>query len=157
MNPIEFVEHLKRTREYRQQIVHVQRIPARAARYGSLKRPLPKALQEALRDAGTDKLYLHQAQAINAIRDGQNVVVATSTASGKTLVYNLPVLEVDPGGPAVARPLPVSHQGPGAGSAALAAAVDAAICAAPSALWHLRRRHAAGARAGACASQPRSS
>ena len=93
MNPNEFVQYLKRRREYRQQIIHVQRIPARDARYGSLRWRLPKALQEALRGAGTDTLYLHQAEAINAIRDGQDVVVATSTASGKTLVYNIPVLE----------------------------------------------------------------
>ena len=73
--------------------MHVERIPARAARYGNLERPLPSALQQALRQAGTHKLYLHQAQAINAIRDGGNVIVATSTASGKTLVYNIPVLE----------------------------------------------------------------
>ncbi|MBC7261371.1 MAG: DEAD/DEAH box helicase, partial [Chloroflexi bacterium] len=89
----EFVEYLKSKRDYRQQIVHVERIPARAARYASLKRPLPEVLHEALRQAGVDKLYLHQAEAINAIRDGQNVIVATSTASGKTLVYNVPVLE----------------------------------------------------------------
>jgi len=93
VTPTEFIEYLKRKREYRQQIIHVQHIPARAARFGSLQHPLPKALQEALRESGTEKLYLHQAQAINAIRDGQNVVVATSTASGKTLVYNIPVLE----------------------------------------------------------------
>ncbi len=89
----EFVDYLKSRRDYRQQIVHVKHIPARAARYANLKHPLPAALEEALRHAGVDKLYMHQAQAINAIRDGQNVIVATSTASGKTLIYNLPVLE----------------------------------------------------------------
>lgn len=89
----EFVEYLRRKRDYRQQIVHVEHIPARAARHGNLKRPLPTALQQALRESGTERFYTHQAQAINAIRDGQNVIVATSTASGKTLVYNVPVLE----------------------------------------------------------------
>jgi len=89
----EFVEYLRRKRDYRQQIVHVEHIPARTARYGNLKRPLPTALQQALSESGTERLYTHQAQAINAIRDGQNVIVATSTASGKTLVYNVPVIE----------------------------------------------------------------
>jgi len=93
MSPTEFVEHLKSKRDYRQQIVRVEHIPARAARYASLKRPLPAALQQALSKAGVDRLYVHQAQAINAIHDGQHVIVATSTASGKTLVYNVPVLE----------------------------------------------------------------
>ncbi len=93
MTPHEFVQYLKSKRDYRQQIVHVEHIPARSARYARLKRPLPATLQQALRQTGADKLYVHQAQAINAIRDGQHVIVATSTASGKTLVYNVPVLE----------------------------------------------------------------
>jgi len=93
MTPHEFVQYLKSKRDYRQQIAHVEHIPARAARYARLKRPLPAALQRALHKVGADKLYVHQAQAINAIRDGQHVIVATSTASGKTLVYNVPVLE----------------------------------------------------------------
>jgi DEAD/DEAH box helicase domain-containing protein len=93
MTPREFVQYLRRKRDYRQQIAHIQYIPSRAARYARLKRPLPAALQRAVHKAGAEKLYLHQAQAINAIRDGQHVIVATSTASGKTLVYNVPVLE----------------------------------------------------------------
>ena len=43
--------------------------------------------------AGAERLYTHQAEAINAALAGQNVVVATSTASGKTLCFNVPVLE----------------------------------------------------------------
>jgi len=95
----EFVAYLKSRRDYHQQIVHVEHIPARAARFSHLARPLPAALQQAMQTAGTQRLYAHQVQAMDAIRDGQNVAVATSTASGKTLVYNLPVLEsilVDP-------------------------------------------------------------
>jgi DEAD/DEAH box helicase domain-containing protein len=42
---------------------------------------------------GAKRFYVHQAQAINAIRQGGHVVVATSTASGKTLIYNVPVIE----------------------------------------------------------------
>ncbi len=54
---------------------------------------MPRPLQDALKRVGAEKLYTHQAQAINAARAGKNVVVATSTASGKTLCYNVPVLE----------------------------------------------------------------
>ncbi len=86
----EFVAYLKSRRDYHQQIVHVEHIPARAARFSHLARPLPAALQQAMQTAGTQRLYAHQVQAMDAIRDGQNVAVATSTASGKTLVYNLP-------------------------------------------------------------------
>jgi len=88
-----FLEHIKGLPGYRGQIVHIERIPARRARYGKLEKPLPLPLQEALRRLGIERLYSHQAQAINAIRKGENVIVATGTASGKTLVYNLPVLE----------------------------------------------------------------
>ncbi len=43
--------------------------------------------------AGIKRLYSHQARAIDLIRSGRHVVVATPTASGKSLIYNLPVLE----------------------------------------------------------------
>ncbi len=62
-------------------------------RYESLERPLLRPLVEAIKAGGTARLYRHQAQAIDAIRAGHDVVVATGTASGKTLCYNLPVLE----------------------------------------------------------------
>ncbi|HIP95899.1 MAG TPA: DEAD/DEAH box helicase, partial [Anaerolineae bacterium] len=78
---------------YKGQITHVHHLPARRAWYGELERPLPELLQAALDESGVERLYVHQAQAINAVRRGENVIVATSTASGKTLIYNLPVLE----------------------------------------------------------------
>ncbi len=93
MTPGQFVQYLKSRRDYRQQIVHVEHVAARAARYAKLKRPLTAQLRQAVSQAGADRLYVHQAQAINAVRDGQHVIVATSTASGKTLVYNTPGLE----------------------------------------------------------------
>ena len=53
---------------------------------------LPPALAEALSARGILSLYSHQAQAWESARGGENVVLATGTASGKTLGYNLPVL-----------------------------------------------------------------
>jgi DEAD/DEAH box helicase domain-containing protein len=82
----------------------VEHIPAREARYGDLARPLPGPLLEALGAGGISELYAHQAAAISAVRDRRHVAVTTSTASGKTLCYNLPVLESlydDPGGRAL--------------------------------------------------------
>jgi DEAD/DEAH box helicase domain-containing protein len=93
MDTKQFIEHLKSLPTYRYQISHVEHIPARRARYGRLKKDLPKPLREALQASGASGLYTHQAEAINAIREGHHVVVTTSTASGKTLCYNLPVLE----------------------------------------------------------------
>ncbi len=93
MNPTDFIQHIQKLPFYRGQIAHVHRLPARKARYGRLRRPLPRPLQAALKRVGVEKLYTHQARAINAVRAGQHVVVSTSTASGKTLCYNVPVLE----------------------------------------------------------------
>ncbi|WP_227354594.1 DEAD/DEAH box helicase [Haladaptatus salinisoli] len=54
---------------------------------------LESRLESALRDRGIDRLYRHQAEAIEAVRDGENVVVATRTASGKSLAYTVPAFE----------------------------------------------------------------
>ncbi len=93
VNSQEFIDHLKTLPFYRGQIVHQEHLPARPARYGQLERPLPEPLAQALVAIGATRLYAHQAQAINAARDGHDVILATSTASGKTLAYNVPVLE----------------------------------------------------------------
>ncbi len=75
------------------QVVFHKMIKKTPAGFKKLKSPLPKALETALCGLGIEKLYLHQARAVDHIRNGRNVVVATPTASGKTLIYNLPVLE----------------------------------------------------------------
>ena len=93
MNTTEFLDQLKQESFYQDQLIHVERIGGRRARYASLQQPLLRSLVEAIKAGGTQQLYMHQAQAIDAVRSGQHVVVATSTASGKTLCYNVPVLE----------------------------------------------------------------
>ena len=89
----EFIRHLREDPDYRGQIVHVERLHARSARYGKLSRALPNHLLAALHDRGIERLYAHQADAINAIRERRDVMVSTSTASGKTLCYHIPTLE----------------------------------------------------------------
>jgi DEAD/DEAH box helicase domain-containing protein len=74
-------------------LVHVRFIAPRAVRYGTLDRPLHPHLVAHLAARGTSRLYTHQADAINAVTRGSHVAVVTSTASGKTLCYNLPVLD----------------------------------------------------------------
>ncbi|MDR7431257.1 MAG: DUF1998 domain-containing protein [Armatimonadota bacterium] len=74
-------------------VVHVERVPPRPARFADPASPLPTRLVEALERAGIRRLYTHQAQALDHVRAGRSVVVTTRTASGKTLCYNLPVLE----------------------------------------------------------------
>ncbi|KAF2485186.1 hypothetical protein BDY17DRAFT_247941 [Neohortaea acidophila] len=68
--------------------------------YGDLNFSLSQNLVNALFNTrGIERLYSHQAEAINALHEGQNVIVATSTSSGKSLIYQIPVLtelESDP-------------------------------------------------------------
>jgi DEAD/DEAH box helicase domain-containing protein len=69
-----------------------ERIPARPARVAPWPVGLDPRLIVAARDRGIEQPYTHQAQAIEATLAGEHVVLSTSTASGKTLAYNLPVL-----------------------------------------------------------------
>ncbi len=93
MTPFQFLEHVRRSQGYSGQIVHIEDIPPRPARFAEPSRPIPDALGLRLREMGVEALYTHQAQALDAVRAGRSVAVVTGTASGKTLCYNLPVLE----------------------------------------------------------------
>ena len=68
-------------------------IPAAEARFASLPDDVRPELARALAARGIERLYSHQADAYNAVRSGRHLVVVTPTASGKTLCYNLPVLQ----------------------------------------------------------------
>src|SRR5438552_2434853 len=77
------------------QLVHVERLPARVARTAELRVPLPPELARLVPSGG---LWSHQAEAIDVARAGRSVAVSTGTASGKSLCYQLPIAEaaVDP-------------------------------------------------------------
>src|SRR5262245_34401227 len=87
------VAMLRRAPGYREQIVHVEQIPARPARYAEPAAPLAAPLRAALAARGVAQLYAHQAVALDAARSGAHLGVVTATASGKTLCYQLPTLE----------------------------------------------------------------
>lgn len=74
-------------------IVHWEHIPPRPARYTPFPKELDGSLSTALRALGIEALYAHQAAALAAALAGENVTVVTPAASGKTLCYNLPVLQ----------------------------------------------------------------
>ncbi|MEX2550908.1 MAG: DEAD/DEAH box helicase [Nitriliruptoraceae bacterium] len=74
-------------------LVHLERLPARRARTVPLPEDLPGALAETLRASGVEELWIHQAETRSRARAGEHVVVATGTASGKSLAYQLPALE----------------------------------------------------------------
>ena len=73
-------------------ITAVHRIPAREAQWEEMPAWVRPELMQAYRTKGIERLYSHQAEAAEAVRAGKDVVIVTPTASGKTLCYNLPVL-----------------------------------------------------------------
>ncbi len=75
-----------------EELAYVGEIAPAEARAVALPELHPK-LEAALRGRGVETLFAHQAEALAAARRGENVVVATGTASGKTLAFNLPVLD----------------------------------------------------------------
>ncbi len=93
MRLAEYLQMFLQNEEVRKRVVHVHLLEATAGRTGAISRPLPAPLEQALRGQGVGVLYSHQALALEAARRGENVVVVSGTASGKTLCYNLPVLE----------------------------------------------------------------
>ncbi len=89
----EFIEDLKNSDDYRGQLVHVETIPPRPPSFVDLLPPPEPAVRTALEKLGITSFYRHQAEAVSLVRGGQHVVISSGTASGKTLCYNLPVLE----------------------------------------------------------------
>lgn len=71
-------------------LVHLERLPARPASYGDLTQPLPPEVADRL---PVDRLWSHQATAIDLLRAGHSVAIASGTASGKSLCYQVPIAE----------------------------------------------------------------
>ena len=92
-DPSGLIEDLTGDPDYRGQLVHVERLPARRARRVELPDDLPDVVRSRLKARGIETLWSHQAEAIALARSGTHVVVATGTASGKSLCYQLPVFE----------------------------------------------------------------
>ncbi len=74
-------------------ITALRRIPPREAQWSPMPEWVRPELAEAYRSKGIVQLYSHQAEAAERIHSGKNVVIVTPTASGKTLCYNLTVLD----------------------------------------------------------------
>ncbi len=71
-------------------LVHVEHSPPRTGIHADPQAPVDEALRQAL---GVDRMWQHQARAIDLVRSGRSVVVATGTASGKSLCYQVPIAE----------------------------------------------------------------
>lgn len=94
MNTVEeFINKLYSDEELKKLIAYKKEIPARKAKFAELDPPLPDQLLAGLGHLGVKKLYTHQIEAIRNARNGINQIITTLTASGKSLCYNVPVIE----------------------------------------------------------------
>lgn len=93
MNVDQLAEKLRCDNLFMENVVRWEELPAREARYGDYPIGLDERLRPVLRQRGVQQLYSHQAHSIAATMRGEDVVVVTPTASGKTMCYNLPVLD----------------------------------------------------------------
>jgi DEAD/DEAH box helicase domain-containing protein len=84
---------LKLSDEYQENIVHWETLEAKTAKTIDFPDSIHPSLKEALQNRGIHALYTHQREAYESVMMRKNIVAVTPTASGKTLCYNLPVLE----------------------------------------------------------------
>lgn len=88
VDPRAFLDELTADTDIASSLVHVQHLPARAPAIEPFPDGLPDLLVSRLGLTGVRGLYPHQADGLAVLRDGRDLVIATGTASGKTLVYN---------------------------------------------------------------------
>ena len=93
MNLDQLLDRLRETPSFRDNLTAWRLEPPREAAYAEWPAGLDPRLTTALARRGISCPYTHQASAVEAILDGRDVVVVTATASGKTLCYNVPVLQ----------------------------------------------------------------
>ena len=93
MTVAEYIAYLKNNPEFMRNVTNWQVLPAREAKYGEFPESIDSGVLRALHAKGIDRPYIHQAKAIAAAMAGRDIVVVTPTASGKTLCYNVPVLD----------------------------------------------------------------
>ena len=85
------IDMFKNDVRFRDNIAHVETIPAKKANFKKVDNLNEKII--GYLDSKDVKLYTHQAETYEAIRNGKNVIITTPTASGKTLAFNLPIME----------------------------------------------------------------
>lgn len=89
----ELLSTLRLNRDFMRGVTAWERLPAHPAQFAPVSAPLSARLLAALRERGIAHFFTHQAAAIDAAQRGENVVIATATASGKSLCYTVPVLQ----------------------------------------------------------------
>ncbi len=92
MNLEQMLDYFKASEKITQNVTSWVELPAREAIYDEFPDFIDDRIKAALERRGVRRLYSHQADAIRAVHEGNSVVVVTPTASGKTMCYNIPVL-----------------------------------------------------------------
>ena len=87
------LQSLKNNPKYSKNITCWKDVPHREGEYNKFPSEISPELIDILRNKGINNLYSHQAEAISKILNKKNVVIVTPTASGKTLCYNIPVVD----------------------------------------------------------------
>ncbi|MGZ7044364.1 MAG: DEAD/DEAH box helicase, partial [Methanobacterium sp.] len=77
---------------YKNRVEHIETLKPQEAVYGKTKGILPQFINNYLRQNNIT-LYKHQSEVIDLLRKGENVIITTPTASGKTLSFNIPIFE----------------------------------------------------------------
>jgi DEAD/DEAH box helicase domain-containing protein len=93
MNLRQVLTQMQATPELRDQVTAWKVTPATEGSFVDFPPGVDPRLVAVLRQRGIQQLFTHQGEAIEAIQKGENVVVVTPTASGKTLCYNVPILD----------------------------------------------------------------
>lgn len=93
MNTVQFLDFLKSDPAISRCIVDMQTIPEQKPIYSDFPENLDPRVVEAIRSAGVNQLYSHQAKAIASVLDGKDTIVVTPTASGKSLSYLVPIFQ----------------------------------------------------------------
>ena len=88
------IDTFKNDIRFKDNIAYVETIPKKEATYKKVDNLNEKIVRYL--DSKNAKLYEHQADTYEAIKKGENVIITTPTASGKTLAFNLPIMETLP-------------------------------------------------------------
>jgi DEAD/DEAH box helicase domain-containing protein len=89
----DFIQTLRGDPEWSDRVTHWEVVPARAGKYADIPATVDSRIRAALASRGIDRIYSHQLATWEEVRAGRSVVLVSPTASGKTLAYNLPVLQ----------------------------------------------------------------
>jgi DEAD/DEAH box helicase domain-containing protein len=89
----EVIAQLRADREFTDRVTHWEVVPAREGQYADIPAGVDARIRSALLSRGIDRIYSHQLATWDLVRSGKSVVLVSPTASGKTLAYNLPVLQ----------------------------------------------------------------